>query len=209
MQKVEIFIIDDHPMFLEGIRKSFDKENDGVFIGGWAKSIAEARELLKNSKAGVIFLDLVLPGESGVDFCCELKSKYPEKKVVALTGETDPGLLYNAWVNGADAIMSKLSDKNQLLDVIEGVLSGKKIIGNGVSTFFDFKNASFDKPFHTKREFEVMNLLVAGYSRKEAALKLNVTLDTIHKHSDNVFKKFDVNSLPKYILLVKGLNSKE
>ena len=157
MKPVELFIIDDHPLFLEGIKNSFEKEKDGVFIGGWSKSIAGAREKMKDSSAKVIFLDLVLPGESGVDFCLELKRKYPEKKVIALTGETDLNTLYQVWMNGADAILSKLSDKNQLLDAIEDVLNSKRTVGKDVPAFFDKAPNVIKGPFLTFREEQVMD----------------------------------------------------
>lgn len=208
MRKVELFVIDDHPVFLEGVKKLFNREKDGIHIGGWAKSIADARKKIKSSTANIVFLDLVLPGESGVDFCRELKNGCPEKKVIALTGETDPFILYRAYQNEADAIISKLSDKAQLLEAIDGVLKGKRIIGSGVPSFFDKKSMLEEQPFLTKREFEVMNLLVIGVSRKKAAQILHVSEDTIHKHCDNVFKKFGVNKLSEYIQVVNSLNAK-
>lgn len=208
MKPVELFIIDDHPVFLDGLRNSFDKEKDGVFVGKWSKSIADARKKMKRSSAAVIFLDLVLPGESGVDYCKELKTKYPEKKVIALTGETDLNTLYQVWMNGADAILSKLSDKNQLLDAIKDVLNGKRSVGKDVPAFFDKAPNEIKGPFLTFREDQVMNLLTGGYSRKNAAIKLGVSIDTINKHSNNVYKKFGVNKLSEYIHLVKEMKAK-
>lgn len=202
MKPVELYVIDDHPIFMDGIRNSFDKEKDGVFVGGWSKSIADAREKMKDTSAVVIFLDLVLPGESGADYCLELKSKYPEKKVIALTGETDSNILYQVWMNGADAIMSKLSDKNQLLNVIKDVMNGKRTIGKDVPAFFEKAENTIHTPFLTLREKQVMDVLSGGYSRKEASLKLNISIDTVNKHSNNVYRKFGVKSLAEYMHLI-------
>lgn len=208
MKAVKLFIIDDHPVFLDGLRNSFDKEKDGVFVGSWSKSIADAREKMKRSSAAVIFLDLVLPGESGVDYCKELKTKYPEKKVIILTGESDSTVLHTVWMNGADAILSKFSDKNQLLEVIGDVMKSKRVIGKDVPHFFDIQTKPDMLPFLSLRERQVMYLLSAAYTRKEAAAKLFVSLDTVNKHCTNVFKKYGVNKLSEYMELVKRLNAK-
>ena len=205
MEQIEIFIIDDHPLYIEGIKRSFDKKTDHIFVGGWATSIAEAREKLKTSLADVILLDLVLPGESGVDFCIELKRDYPDKKVIALTGESDEELLHNVWINKVDAIIMKVIGKKYLISTIKATLSGERKIGPNVPPFFDHHDSSRNKPFLTRREQQVMHLLICGDYRKEVAEKLNISLDTVNKHCNNVFKKFDVDSLQKYIRKAKKL----
>lgn len=202
---IEVFIIDDHPMFIEGLRKSFNVKTDKIIVGGWAKTIAEAREKLKSSDADVVFLDLILPGESGVEFCIELKRDYPEKKVIAITGELDEEILLNVWQNKADAIIMKENDKKQIIATIHTVLANQRIIGPKVPAFFDHIYQTKDVPKLTGREHQVLNLLMCGYLRKEVAEKLNISIDTVNKHCGNVFKKFGVDSLQKYIHEAKRL----
>jgi len=203
VESIEIFIIEDHPFYIEGVKKTFDKRTDNIFVGGWAKSVHEARKKLKRSKAQVIFLDLVLPGESGVDYCLELKRLHKDKKVIALTGETDEDLLYNVWLNGADAIILKSTGKKQLIKTIIAVLNNKTIISPSIRPIFDSKDHLRNKPFLTKRENQVINLLVNGYQRKEVADMLNISIETVNKHCTNVFHKFKVDSLTRYMQAVK------
>jgi DNA-binding NarL/FixJ family response regulator len=199
MKEIEIFIIDDHPMFIKGIRETFKLKTDHIFIGGIAKTIAEARDKLKHSDADIIFLDLVLPGESGVDYCIELKKVYPEKKVIALTGELDTDKLYAVWNNNADAVISKVSGKKKLIKTINAVLEGQRIIGTDLPPLFDNQYKTRNKPFLTRRESQVITLLVSGKLRKEVADILSISIDTVDKHCSNVYKKFEVDSLPRFI----------
>ena len=203
----ELFIIEDHPIYIEGIKNVFDVKADKIFVGGWATSAEEAREKLKTSNADVILLDLNLPGESGVDFCIEIKSDYKNKKVIALTAETDTEILFNVWMNKVDAIIMKLSGKDILIDTIHSVLKGKREIGKDVPPFFDLSGSQkfSNRPILTKREYQVLNLLISGNIRKEVAEKLNVTIDTVDTHCKNMFKKFEVNSLQQLLTELKSL----
>lgn len=207
MTKVtELFIIEDHPVYIEGMKNVFDLKTDKIFVGGWATSAEDARKKLKNSNADVILLDLNLPGESGVDYCVELKSEYKEKKIIALTAETDSGILFKIWMNQVDAILMKLCDKETLMDTIHAVLKGKREIGKDVPPFFDFSGSKRQgsKPILTKRENQVLNLLSGGLIRKEVAEKLNVSIDTVDSHCKNMFKKYEVNNLRQLINEMKN-----
>lgn len=199
MEPIEIFIIDDHPMFMNGIAKSFSKTSDNIYVGGSAKSAGVAREKLKDSQADVILLDLKMPFENGVDFSLEIKRDYPDKKIIVLTGETDEQLLYNVWLNGVDAIIMKATGKKQLISAIEAVMQGERKIGADVPPFFEYHIRHDDKPFLTRREQQVMNLLVSGFHRKEVAEKLDISIDTVNKHCTNVFRKYGVDSLQKFV----------
>jgi len=198
---IELFILEDHPVYIEGIKNIFEHTTNKMYVGGWANSVEEAREKLKSSNANVILLDLNLPGESGVDYCLELKSDYPEKKIIALTAETDSETLFKVWMNGIDALLTKLCDKDTLIDTIYAVLKGKREIGKDVPPFFDLSGSKNigSKPILTKRETQVLNLLSSGFIRKEVAEKLNVTLDTVDSHCKNMFKKYEVNNLRQLI----------
>lgn len=201
MKPIELFIIDDHPGYIQGISSFFNKKSDNVFIGGSAKSIDEAREKLNDSFAEIILLDLVLPGENGAEYCLELKRDHRDKKVIVLTGELDESLLNSVWLNGADAILSKTSGKKQMLKTVHSVLNNNRVIGPNIPPFFENRGKSTKGPFLTRREQQIMNLLVSGHYRKEVADLLDISIETIGKHCTNVFKKFGVDSLQKYIVL--------
>lgn len=123
---INIFVIDDHPVFIDGIKTVFKNGNDKIKVSGSATSVKEALPKLKRSRAKVVLLDLIMPEISGVEFCLTIKKRFPEKKVIALTGELNPTVLYNAWMNKADAIIMKYCEKQELIDTIHTVLEGNR-----------------------------------------------------------------------------------
>ena len=194
---IEIFLIEDHPIFRDALVEAFYKKSTHKYvISGTAGTIGEAREKIKKSEADIILLDLKLPDESGVVFCAELKKKYPEKKVIALTGETENNMLLNTWLNKADAIIMKNSGIEEIISVIGEVLKGKRTLRSDIPLSFDSLNPLKDKnkPFLTAREGQVFELLMTGITKAEAAEKLFVSYETVNTHVKRMFSKFEVHN---------------
>ena len=194
---IEVFIIDDHPIYIDGIKDAFYKSNTKYCIGGSATLIKAARKKIKKSFAKVILLDLKLPGESGVDFCAELKKNFPEKKVIVLTGETDDEILFNVWLNQADAIVMKYAGIHDLISVINSVRKGERVIGKYVPLVFNSDDLLKDinKPTLTNKEKQILMLLMSGNTRREASEKLFIAQETVNTHCKNMFTKFKVKNL--------------
>ncbi len=192
----KVFVIDDHPVFVDGIKAIFKDSVEDIVISDWAYSVKEALPKLRNSDAEIVLLDLVMPDFSGVEFCLVIKNQFPEKKVVALTGSLNTTILYNTWVNRADAILMKYCGKSELVSTIKGVLSGRRIIGNQVPEFYDeITNSRSKKPTLTKSEQQILNLLAQGHSRQEVGDMLCSSKNAINFHCKNLFKKFKKTKL--------------
>jgi DNA-binding NarL/FixJ family response regulator len=142
---INIFIIDDHPVFIDGIKSVFSNGDDKIKVTGWATSVKEALPKLKRSRAKIVLLDLIMPEISGVEFCLIIKKQFPEKKVIALTGELNPTILYNTWINNADAIIMKYCEKKELVNVIHSVLEGNRVLGDKVPDFHELLELSTPK----------------------------------------------------------------
>jgi DNA-binding NarL/FixJ family response regulator len=187
-----IFVIDDHPLLINGIVAAFKDKQDKIKIVGTAVSAAEALEKLKRSSAKVILLDLLMPGMSGAELCTVIKRDYPGIKIIAYTGETDKALLYSAWVNGADAILSKYCGKQEITETIASVLDGNKIIGKAIPRLSAQAavTPSGSKVYLTKMEQRVLSTLSVVMERKKAAKQLGTSRNAIDFHCNNIFKKF-------------------
>lgn len=197
---IKVFVIDDHPIFIDGLRSVFSSGSDNIKISGSANSADEALPKLKHSKAEVVLLDLVMPGMSGVDFCLIIKKQFPEKKIIALTGELDADLLFKVWENKADAILLKYSGKDELVGTINDVLEGKRILGKDIPDFSDFyRSQTKPKIKLTKKELLILKVLAEGKKRSEVAVLLNSNENTINFHCRNIFRKFDKNNLVSVI----------
>ncbi len=191
-----IFVIDDHPVFIDGLKSVFADGKDKISITGWANSAKEALPLLKRSHAKVVLLDLIMPEFTGVEFCLVIKNQFPDKKVIALTGELNPTLLYNTWINKADAILMKYCTKDELVETINAVLGGSRIIGNKVPEFYEHLRVGNKKtPKLTRREQQILNLLAKGNTRVEVGKILNSNTNAINFHCKNLFRKFNKNKL--------------
>lgn len=193
---IQLFVIDDHPVFIDGIRSLFADGKDQIKISGSANSAREALPKLKRSGAKVILLDLIMPEMRGVEFSLILKNHFPDKKIIALTGELDPALLYNTWMNQVDAILMKYCGKKELVDTIHDVLAGRRVLGENVPEFHDQIGVNTgSKPRLTQSEQRVLNLLALGNTRKMVAEMLGTSENAVDFHCKNLFKKFNSNKL--------------
>jgi len=193
---ISVFAIDDHPMFIKGIQAIFIDGKDRIKVTGIANSADEALIKLKRSSAKIVLLDLVMPGLSGVELCAIIKTQFLDKKVIVLTGELNPTILYNTWLNKADAILMKYCGKEEMIQTINAVLAGRRVIGKDVPEFY--KNLYFDgkkKLKLTRREQQIINLLAKGIERKVIGEMLGSTPSAVNFHCHNIFKKFNKTSL--------------
>ena len=194
---IYVYSIDDHPLFINGVKSAFNQEVDKVEFVGSANSGYVALEELKDSLTHIVLLDMVMPEINGVETCKRIKKQYPELKIIILTGETDSVLLFDAWMAGADAILSKYCGKPELHQTMTRVLRGERIIGQNVPFFFDQIEGAKDenKPELTQREEEVLKLLATGLTRTEVADQLHLSSAAVNFHCKNLFKKFNKNRI--------------
>jgi len=205
---INIFVIDDHPVLIEGVKSVFDSSEDKIKVVGFAFSAKEALSKLKRSSAKVILLDLRMPEFNGVELCSILKKEFPDKKVIAFTGETDTAMLFNVWMNKVDAILMKGCNKQELVSTIHAVLAGERKVGTEVPNFFvqieSDKNEN--KPRLTRRELQVLNALAKGYKRTEVGEMLDISKVAVDFHCKNLFKKFNKTRLLEVISEARNAN---
>ncbi|MBU2554387.1 MAG: response regulator transcription factor [Bacteroidetes bacterium] len=193
---INLFVIDDHPFFIDGIRSLFTDGEEKIKVSGSANSAQEALPKLKKSQSKVILLDLIMPGMGGVEFSVILKNEFPEKKVIVLTGELDQTVLYNTWINNVDAILMKYCGRTELIDTIYDVLSGRRIIGRDVPNFQPkIESIMGGQPRLTPSELKVLNLLAHGHTRKVVGEMLKTSENAVDFHCNNIFRKFNNRKL--------------
>ncbi len=203
---INLFVIDDHPVFIEGLKQIFDPEIDKIKVSGFAHNAAEAQTRLKRSNAKVVLLDLVMPGLHGSEFCLVIKKQYPEKKVIAITGERDPEVIFNTWRNNADAIISKYCGKQEIIETIKAVLKGETVAGSDIPNIFELTSTiSRSNNLLTRTETQVLKLLAEGNSRDNVCEILGLKQNTIQFHCRNIFKKLDKNKLVSVVEEAKRL----
>lgn len=193
---INLFVIDDHSVFVEGIVSALNARNSHISVVGSALKCKTGLEELKNRDVDVVILDLIMPEMGGIECCKYVREISPDSKIVVLTSELDPAILIKIWLENIDALISKNSGLNELIEVVEGVMNNQRIIGKNLPHFFNYCEIEDDNlPILSKTEMEVLTLLASGLTRKEVSEKLFRAVSTVDFHCKNLFRKFDTKKM--------------
>ena len=197
---INIFVIDKHMAYIDAIKSVFTDEQS-INIVDWATTINE--ELLgkiKESGAEIIIMDLSVDNYFAVDFCPNIKKEFPKKKIIATTKGYSSYTLYEAWLNGVDAIVMQYCGKGELMDVIDAVNRGMKIIGKDVPNFDKHLGQGRKKKLVlTTRERKVLHLLAKGKTREQTATILLSSKEAVNFHCKNMCKKTNKSKIQDVI----------
>lgn len=194
---INVFVIDDHPILIDGIKTVFADKEDNIKISGSATSASEAMKKLKKSLAKIVLLDLVMPETNGNELCFWIKSNYPEKKVIAFTAETNRTLLLSALKSGVDAILIKSCGKQEIIETIDNVLSGKRIFGSGVPDLRSEAGilTTGKKIKLTPSELRVLAKIAELGKRAETSKALGISRNAVNFHCTNILGKFEEHNM--------------
>lgn len=198
---IRVFIVDDHPVVVEGIKSLLSGERD-IDWQGHALTAAACIEALTTKKIDVLLMDINLPDKSGVDLCKEIKTNYPAIHVLALSTLNQPSFINKIMNNGGSGYMLKNAGKDELLEAIRQVAEGENYLSDEASILI--QNAlqeKADTPYLTRREKEILGLIAAGMTTPEIAEKLFVSPWTVEGHRKSIMTKLRVKntaSLIKY-----------
>ena len=199
---IRILLVDDHSYFNMGVTTLFENHEDIRIIDSCTSGI-DALEKLKSIKIDVVLLDIAMPEMEGIECCKQIKKLYPDIKVIAFTGETNTQVYYDIWLQKVDGILLKTCESDELISCIKNVIVGQKIIGINVPSFFEKASKKRTTTNLTRKEKEILKLLGTGISRKEAADRLFISIDTVNFHCKNIFRKFNNTKLNSIIAEAK------
>ena len=198
MKKIKVVIVDDHALIREGIKKLLELE-ESFEIQALAGDGYEALEVIKAQKPDVVLLDINMPNMNGIDCLKQIKSDFPETKVIMLTIHEDAEYLIETINIGAEGYVLKDADVSSLIKAIQKVVQGEVYIHPTLSGIlvreYKSKNKNLDDVMGnnlTKREYEVIRLISRGYNNKEIAVELFISEKTVKNHVSNIFKKIKV-----------------
>lgn len=198
MKKIKVVIVDDHALIREGIKKLLELE-ESFEIQALAGDGLEALEIIEAQKPDVVLLDINMPNMNGIDCLKQIKSDFPETKVIMLTIHEDAEYLIETINIGAEGYVLKDADVSSLIKAIQKVVQGEVYIHPTLSGIlvreYKSKNKNLDDVMGnnlTKREYEVIRLISRGYNNKEIAVELFISEKTVKNHVSNIFKKIKV-----------------
>ena len=191
MNKIKLFIVDDHYMIIEGISSLMQNENI-IEIVGHAKDGESCMAFLQRMQPDVIFLDINLPDKSGIDICKDIKLHYPTIKIIALSTFNQNSYIQNMLDNGANGYLLKNASKEEMLEAIETVQKHKQYLAKEVAE--SIKENDKNKPVLTRREKEILQLLAKGFTSSDIGKQLFISPTTVDTHRKHLLEKFKVNN---------------
>ena len=206
VEKIRIMIVDDHPLFREGLRRVLEEEQDLVVeaeVADGEQGIVLARDIA----ADVVLLDINLPSMNGLQVTREIKSDLPNTAIINLTAYHDEEQIIHAINAGASAYYAKEVMPDKLVFAVRQVITGQWVIDDRVLTEAGVQEwlmeqyrliASPGMPEDTlfaplsPREMEILQHVVRGSSNKEIAHILRISQQTVKNHISSILRKLDV-----------------
>jgi DNA-binding NarL/FixJ family response regulator len=201
--KKTILIVDDHPLFREGL-KSIITRNSRFEVVGEAGPGKQALRLAKQLRPDLVVMDISLPDKSGIDVTSDIRRLLPETRVVIVSMHSKIDHISEAFRAGATGYVVKESAADRLAQGLVAVSRGEYFLDTSLShkvveklMEFPEKDAKITDARYerlTPREQQVMRLLAEGLSTKEIAEKLFISPKTVENHRANLMSKLDLHS---------------
>ncbi len=188
-----LYIVDDHSVVIEGILSLLQNSSEIVVVG-FANTAAVCLNFVKNNSVDVILMDINLPDINGVELCKQIKSEQPEIKILALSTFNQISYINKMMANGASGYLLKNITKNELTTAINTVLEGKTFHSSEVVETIKIAGTKGILPILTKRENDILKLVVEGHTNPQIAEKLFISQDTVDSHRKNLHTKLGVNN---------------
>ena len=197
--KTRILLAEDHGTVREGIKMLVNAQPDMEVIGeaaNGAAALVEAQKLLPD----LVVMDISMPELNGLAATKKLKKIAPEIKILTLTRHTDDGYLQQLIKAGVNGYVLKQSAPTELINAIRAVVAGKSYLDptlaervmGGYAGSTGMLGQGPNKI--TGREAEILRLIAWGYSNKEIATRLDISVKTVEAHKGNTMKKLGMAS---------------
>ena len=195
----KILIADDHAIVRTGLRTLLQSEPSYDLVGE-ASGGYEAIELVEKSTPDILLLDLSMPDLDGIAVTKKLKPKYPELRILILTIHEDEALVREALKAGASGYILKRAAESELVSAINVLMRGDMYIDHVLlSTLVEDK---FEEPTQdigqiealTRREKDVLGLIVQGYTNRQIGEALSISVRTVEGHRANLSDKIGSHS---------------
>lgn len=212
--RIRIIVAEDHLTVREGIKLLLKAQPDMEVIGEAGDGEA-AVALATKLQPDMVIMDVSMPVMNGLKATKKLRSMYPSLKILTLTRHTDDGYLRQLIGAGANGYVLKQSAPDELINAIRAVGSGKsfldpsltqKVMGGYAGTNDTLRGEN--RGNLSTRELEVLRLISLGYSNKEIAARLDLSVKTIEAHKANAMSKLGISSridIVKYAILQNWL----
>ncbi|MEZ4858943.1 MAG: response regulator transcription factor [Flavobacteriaceae bacterium] len=192
---IKVAIIDDHKMVIDGMSMLLQNQPN-IEVIGTASSGEEGIKLIQKIQPDVVLLDINMPGINGIETCKELLKMQPNLKVIAISMHKESSLIKLMLSQGAKGYVLKNAGQDEVIDAIQEVYQGKmyldetvnEIIVNSV-TKSSQQTTQSPFPSLSRREKEILELILEEFTTQEIAEKLFISFGTVETHRRNMLIK--------------------
>ncbi len=197
-----IFITDDHPLVLEGL-KNVLAEAPGLEVSGCFANAAETLEAIKKTLPTVLLLDINLPDANGIELVQKVKSVSPDTRIIALSVHNEYAVINSMFNEGADGYIQKNALGDEIIDGIRTVLKGRRFLCSQSTAVMqrNAKDGLKNVPKVTRREKQILQEASKGLTTQQIADTLFISPHTVESHRKNLMEKFEVKNLASAIKL--------
>jgi DNA-binding NarL/FixJ family response regulator len=198
MDKISILIADDHTLVRE--TWSFILNTDPRFtVVAESGSGEEAVELAKKLRPNIVIMDINLPGMNGIEATQQIRKYSPGSRILGVSLHTQPTYARKMMQKGAMGYVTKNSSREEMFKAILEIQAGKKYICEEIKNILSEQVISGDDPQTglnslSQREIEIISYIKKGFSSKEIADALNISVKTVEVHRYNILKKLNLKN---------------
>ncbi|QCX53757.1 response regulator transcription factor [Elizabethkingia sp. JS20170427COW] len=191
--KLNLIIVDDHPMILEGLKSLLNIQQYQVFLFTKGKA---ALDFIQENKIDIVLLDIVLNDGNGLDFCRTIKQSSPDTIVIAVSNQAERSIIFQFLENGGNGYILKNADANEIVCCIENAVNGEVALSKEVKEIMLKPNVNnYVLPRLTKREQQILRYISEGSTSVEIAEGLFISVITVETHRRNLLQKFKAKNM--------------
>jgi two-component system, NarL family, response regulator NreC len=207
---IRAVVVDDHAVVRSGIKLLLDRE-DGIEVVGEAGSARDAVFEVRAQKPDVLLLDVVMPGESGIEALPSLLKESPGTKVLVLSMQDDPSYVREAFAAGASGYVLKEAADEEVVAAVREIASGGSYVhpalGARMVAAEAAERAAAEADPLSEREREVLRLLALGHTNQEISKLLFISVRTAETHRAHIMQKLRISTRAELVryALAQGL----
>ncbi len=198
MSEVRVFLVDDHELFLSGVRAELDEHFE---VAGWASDVDEAIAGILRTSPDVVLIDVHMPGGGGVSVIQNVMEANPETVFLALSVSDAPEDVIAMIRAGARGYVTKSISPGELVDAIQRISDGDAVFSPRLAGFvLDAFAGALPRPSDpeldqlTRAKREVLRQIARGYTYKQVARRLSISIKTVETHVSAVLRKLQLSS---------------
>ena len=193
-RSLRVVLVDDHALIRQGLRSLLDAAA-GVEVSGEAGGLADALDVIQRSHPDVVLLDLRLGEEDGLELARTCRETVADVRILMLSAYGNSQQLHDAFAAGADGYLMKGATATELVDGLQRTARGETVIDPSlIPMLVESMQSGGGSELLTVRESELLGMIADGQTPQGAAKTLGISLRTVQKHLENMYRKLGVAS---------------